>query len=69
MRIAENKDNMHIEVEKENKILYNIIRECNLNFEKLIKYAKETNNKKALVKLLILKKWKLFIKTIDFEIK
>ena len=54
--ILENKDNIHIEVEKENKILYNIIRECNLNFEKLIKYAKETNNKKALVKLLILKK-------------
>ena len=67
--ILENKDNIHIEVEKENKVLYNIIRECNLNFEKLIKYAKETNNKKALVKLLILKEWKLFIKTIDFEIK
>ena len=53
--ILENKDNIYIEVEKENKILYNIINDCNLDFEKLIKYAKETNNKKALSKLLILK--------------
>lgn len=53
--ILENKDNIYIEVEKENKILYNIIKDCNLDFEKIIKYAKETNNKKALSKLLILK--------------
>jgi hypothetical protein len=53
--ILENKDNIYIEVEKENKILYNIIKDCNLDFEKIIKYAKDTNNKKALSKLLILK--------------
>ena len=54
--ILENKDNIPIEVDNENKILFDIIKECHLEFEKLIKYAKETNNKKALSKLLILKK-------------
>lgn len=39
-----------------NEILFDIIKECHLNFEKLIKYAEKTNNKKALDKLLILKK-------------
>ena len=53
--ILENKDNIPIEVDNENKILFDIIKECHLEFEKLIKYAKETNNKKALSKLLILK--------------
>lgn len=54
--ILENKDNIPIEVDNENEILFDIIKECHLNFEKLIKYAEKTNNKKALDKLLILKK-------------
>ena len=54
--ILENKDNIPIEVDNENNILFDIIKECHLEYEKLIKYAKETNNKKALNKLLILKK-------------
>lgn len=54
--ILENKDNIPIEVANENKILYDIIEECHLDFGKLIKYAKETNNKKTLDKLLKLKK-------------
>lgn len=54
--VLENKDNIHIEIDNENQILYDIIKECNLDFKKIIKYAKETNNKKALEKLLILEK-------------
>lgn len=57
--IIENKDNIHIEIDNENEILYDIVKECNLDFKKLIKYAKETNNKKALDKLLILEKIKI----------
>ena len=52
--ILDNKDNIHIEVENVNEILYNIIEECNLDFEKIIKYARETNNKKILDKLFVL---------------
>ncbi len=52
--ILENKDNINIEVENENEILYQIIQECNLSFEKIIKYARETNNKKILEKLFVL---------------
>ncbi len=54
--ILENKDNIHIEIDNENQILCHIIKECNLDFKKIIKYAKETNNKKALEKLLLLEK-------------
>lgn len=54
--ILENKDNIHIEIDNENQILCDIIKECNLDFKKIIKYAKETNNKKALEKLLLLEK-------------
>lgn len=54
--ILENKDNIPIEVDNENEILYDIIKECHLDFKKIIKYAEKTNNKKAIDKLLILKK-------------
>ena len=52
--ILENRDNINIEVENANEILYKIIQECNLNFEKIIKYARETNSKKILDKLFVL---------------
>ncbi len=52
--ILDNKDNINIEVENANEILYSIIEECKLDFEKIIKYARETNNRKVLDKLFVL---------------
>lgn len=52
--ILENKDNIYIEAENADEILYKIIKESNLDFEKIIKYARETNSKKILDKLFIL---------------
>lgn len=52
--ILENKDNIYIEAENANDILYNIIKEYKLDFEKLLKYIRETNSKKVLEKLLVL---------------
>lgn len=52
--ILDNKDNIHIEAKNADEILYRIIEECKLDFEKIIKYARETNNRKVLDKLFIL---------------
>ena len=52
--ILENKDNIYIEAENANEILYNIIEEYKLDFEKIIKYVRETNSKNVLDKLLVL---------------
>lgn len=52
--IIENKDKINVEVENYDEILYEIIVQNNLNFEKIIKYARETNNKKILDKLYVL---------------
>lgn len=52
--ILENKDNVYIETENANEILYNLIKKNQLDFEKIIKYIRETNSKKALDKLLVL---------------
>ncbi len=52
--IITNKEHINIEVENANEIFYNIIKEYNLDFEKIIKYARETNNKKVLDKLFVL---------------
>lgn len=52
--ILDNKDNINIEAQNANEILYSIIEECNLDFEKIIKYARETNNRKILDKLYVL---------------
>ncbi len=52
--ILDNKDNINIEVENADEILYRIIEECKLDFEKIIKYARETNNRKVLDKLFVL---------------
>ena len=52
--ILDNKDNIYIEAQNADEILYSIIEECKLDFEKIIKYARETNNKKVLDKLFVL---------------
>lgn len=52
--ILDNKDNIHIEAQNADEILYRIIQECKLDFEKIIKYARETNNRKVLDKLFVL---------------
>ncbi len=52
--ILDNKDNIHIEAQNADEIIYSIIQECNLDFEKIIKYARETNNRKVLDKLFVL---------------
>ena len=54
--ILENKDNIYIEAENANEILYEIIEKYKLDFEKIIKYIRETNSKKVLDKLLVLAK-------------
>lgn len=46
-----NKDNIKIEVDNEKEIIYNFIKHNNLNWELIFKYAKLTNNKKAIEKL------------------
>ena len=50
--IIENKDNINIEVDNFNDILFKIIDDNKLEFEKLIKYARITNNKKAIEMLV-----------------
>ena len=52
--IINNKDQINIEVDNEDEIIYSFIEENKLNFEKIIKYARVTNNKKILEKLYIL---------------
>ncbi|MGN1298278.1 MAG: DUF6088 family protein [Clostridia bacterium] len=52
--IIYNKDQINIEVDNEDEIIYNFIEENKLDFEKIIKYARETKNKKVLEKLYIL---------------
>ena len=50
--IIENKDNINIEVDNFDEIIFNIIDNRNLEFEKLIKYARITKNKKAIEMLI-----------------
>lgn len=52
--ILDNKDNIPIDAQNVDEILYRIIEECKLDFEKIIKYARETNNRKVLDKLFVL---------------
>lgn len=52
--ILDNKDNIPIDAPNADEILYRIIEECKLDFEKIIKYARETNNRKVLNKLFVL---------------
>ena len=52
--LVENKDNIFIEVENYDEIIYKFIEENKLQFEKIIKYARETNSKKTIEKMVIL---------------
>ena len=52
--IINNKDQIHIEVDNEDEIIYKFIENNKLDFEKIIKYARETKNKRILEKLYIL---------------
>ena len=52
--LIENRDNIYIEVDNIDEILYNFIQENNLKFEKIIKYARETNSKAVIEKMVVL---------------
>lgn len=52
--LIENRDNIYIEVDNINEIIYDFIQKNDLNFEKIIKYARETNSKTAIEKMIIL---------------
>lgn len=52
--LIENKDDICIEVENEEEIIYNFIEQNKLDFEKIIKYAREINSKKVLEKIIAL---------------
>ncbi len=52
--LIENKDNIDIEVENPDKIIYNFIAENELDFEKIIKYAMDTKSRTVINKILVL---------------
>lgn len=50
--LIENKDNINIEVDNADEIIYKFIQENELDFEKILRYARETNCKKAIEKIV-----------------
>ena len=52
--LIENKDNIYVEVDDMDEIIYNFIQENKLDFEKILKYARETNSKAVIEKMVIL---------------
>lgn len=52
--LIENKDNIYVEVDYMDEIIYNFIRENDLQFEKILKYARETNSKAVIEKMVML---------------
>ena len=52
--LIENKDNIGIEVDNPDEIIYNFIEENNLDFEKIIKYAMDTKSRTVINKILVL---------------
>ena len=52
--LIENKDNVGIEVDNPDKVIYNFIKENSLNDKKIIEYAMNTKNRKIINKILIL---------------
>ena len=52
--LIENKDNIYIEENNIDEIIYNFILENDLHFEKILKYARETNSKTVIEKMVIL---------------
>ena len=49
-----NKDKINIEVENDIQVIYNFIKNNKLDFEKILKYVKLTNNTKIINKVLLL---------------
>lgn len=52
--LIENKDNIYIEENDIDEIIYNFILENDLDFEKILKYARETNSKTVINKMIVL---------------
>ena len=52
--ILANDDKINVEVENEEDILYQYIKEYELDFEKTLKYAREINNKRVIERILML---------------
>lgn len=52
--LIENKDDIYIEVENKDEIIYGFIQENKLDFEKILKYARETKSKAVIEKLVTL---------------
>ena len=52
--LIENKDNIYVEVDYMDEIIYNFIRENDLQFEKILKYARETSSKVVIEKMVML---------------
>lgn len=52
--LIENKDNIDIEVENPDEVIYNFITENELDFEKIIKYAMDTKSRTVINKILVL---------------
>ena len=52
--LIENKDKIKIDVDNDDEIIYQFIKNNNLDFEKIIKYAVDTKCKKVINKILIL---------------
>ena len=52
--LIENKDNIYVEVDNMDEIIYNFIEENELQFEKILKYARETNSKMVIEKIVAL---------------
>ncbi|MEG2235744.1 MAG: hypothetical protein RR144_04835 [Clostridia bacterium] len=50
--ILENRDKINIEVDNANEIVYHYIKSLNLDYKKILYYAKITNNMKAIQKLM-----------------
>lgn len=50
--LIENKDNIYIEVENIDEIIYNFIQENELQFEKILMYARITNSKAVIEKII-----------------
>lgn len=54
--LIENKDNIGIEVNNPDEIIYDFIKENKLDFEKIIKYAMDTKSRTVINKILVLAK-------------
>ena len=52
INLIENKDNIYIEVENIDEIIYNFIQENELQFEKILMYARITNSKVVIEKMI-----------------